>query len=101
MGERMDYFKKEMEEMRAALKALQSWTNRWVDSMKELGAQSTSFRQDHLELMKQHSDLEIDTQANARQVTELEARLARQETRMANLVQRLERAEVRDSVDLF
>ena len=97
----MDDLEKEVEESRAALKALRGWTNKWVDSVKELGAQSTSFRQDHLDLVKQHGDLETNTRANAHQVTELEAWLARQETRMANLVQRLECAEVRDSVDLF
>ena len=97
----MDDLEKEVEESRAALKALWGWTNKWVDSVKELGAQSTSFCQDHLELVHQHGDLETNTRTNARQIAELEARLARQETRMANLVQRLERAEVRDSVDLF
>ena len=76
MAERMDDLEKEVEEMRAALKASQGWTNKWVDSVKELGAQSTSFQQDHLELMKQHGDLETETRANARQVAELEARLA-------------------------
>ena len=97
----MDDLKKEVEESRAALKALRGWTNKWVDSVKELGAQSTSFQQDHLELVRQHGDLETDTRVNARQVAKLEAHLARQETRMTNLVQRLERTEVRDSVDLF
>ena len=101
MGNRMDNLEKEVEEMRVALKASQGWTNRWVDTVKELGAQLTSFRQDHLDLVKQHGDLVTDTRANALQVVELEAQLARQETRMANLVQRLERTEVRDSVDLF
>ena len=96
----MDDLEKEVEEARAALKALQGWTNKWVDDVKTLGAQSMSFRQDHLELARQHTDLEIETRASARQVAELEARLARQETRMANLVQRLERAEVGGLVDL-
>ena len=96
----MDELEKEVEEARAALKASRGWTNKWVEDVKTLGAQSTSFRQDHLELARQHSDLETDTRANARQVAELEARLARQETRMANLVQRLERAEVGGLVDL-
>ena len=100
MGERMDELEKEVEEARAALKASRGWTNKWVEDVKTLGAQSTSFRQDHLELARQHTDLETDTRANARQVAELEARLARQETRMANLVQRLERAEVGGLVDL-
>ena len=96
----MDDLEKEVEEARAALKASQGWTNKWVDDVKTLGVQSTSFRQDHLELARQHTDLETNTRANARQVAELEARLARQETRMANLVQRLERAEVGGLVDL-
>ena len=90
----MDNLKKEVEEMRATLKASQSWTNKWVDSVKELRAQSTSFHQDFLDLLKQHGDLKSNTQANACSVTTLEACLARQETRMANLVQRLEHAEV-------
>ena len=72
----MDDLEKEVEEMRAALKASRGWTNKWVDSVKELRAQSTSFRQDHLELARQHGDLEIDTRANAHQTAELEARLA-------------------------
>ena len=96
----MDELEKEVEESKASLKASRGWTNKWVDDVKTLGAQSTSFRQDHLELAWQHTDLETDTRANARQVARLEARLARQETRMANLVQRLERAEVGGLVDL-
>ena len=96
----MDELEKEVEESRAALKASQGWTNKWIEDIKTLGAQSTSFRQDHLELARQHTNLETDTRVNARQVAELEARLARQETRMANLVQRLERAEVGGLVDL-
>ena len=51
MGERMDELEKEVEEARAALKASQGWTNKWVEDLKTLGAQSTSFRQDHLELV--------------------------------------------------
>ena len=47
----MDDLEKEVEEARAVLKASRGWTNKWVDSVKELGAQSTSFRQDHLELV--------------------------------------------------
>ena len=90
----MDDLEKEMEESRVALKASQNWTNRWADSIKEIGAQSTSFCQDWLNLSKQHGDLESDTQANACSVAALEAQLAHQETRMANLIQRLERAEV-------
>ena len=97
----MDELEKEVEEARAALKASRGWTNKWVEDVKTLGAQLMSFRQDHLELARQHADLETNTRANARQVAELEARLARQETWMANLVQRLERAEVGDLVDLF
>ena len=97
----MDNLEKEVEEARAALKASRGWTNKWVDSVKEIGAQTTSFRQDHLELVRQHGDLETDTRAKARQVAKLEVHLAQQETRMANLMQRLEHAEVRDSVDLF
>ena len=90
----MDELEKEVEEARAALKASRGWTNKWVEDVKTLGAQSTSFWQDHLELARQHTVLETDTRVNARQVAELEARLVRQETRMANLVQRLEHAEV-------
>ena len=101
MGNRMDDLEKEVEEIRAALKALQGWTNRWADSVKELGAQLTSFRQDHLDLVRQHGNLETDTRVNARNVAELEARLVWQETWMANLVQRLECAEVGGLVDLL
>ena len=61
MGNCMDDLEKEVEEMRAALKASQGWTNRWVDTVKELGAQSTSFCQDHLDLVKQHGDLVTNT----------------------------------------
>ena len=43
MGERMDDLEKEVEEARAALKALRGWTNKWVEDVKTLGAQSTSF----------------------------------------------------------
>ena len=60
-----------------------------------------SFHQDHLELLKQHGDLETNVQANARTVAKLEARLAWQETRMVNLIQKLERAEVGGLVDLL
>ena len=76
MGERMDDLEKEVEEARAALKASRGWTNKWIEDVKTLGAQSTSFRQDHLELARQHADLETDTRTNARQVAALEVRLA-------------------------
>ena len=61
----MDDLEKEVEEARAALKASRGWTNKWVEDVKTLGAQSTSFRQDHLELARQHSNLETNTRANA------------------------------------
>ena len=83
----MDELEKEVEEMRAALKASQSWTNHWADKIKEVGSESASYCKDWLNLSSQQLDFGADIQTNSQTIATMEAR-------MASLLQRLERAEV-------
>ena len=56
----MDDLKKEVEEMRAALKASQSWTNHWANKIKEVGSELVSYRKDWLNLSSQQLDFGAD-----------------------------------------
>ena len=60
MAERMDKLEKEVEETRAALKVLQSWTNHWANKIKEVGSESASYWEDWLNLLSQQLDFGAD-----------------------------------------
>ena len=94
MGEHMDDLEKEVEETRAAPKVSQSWTNHWADKIKEVGSKSASYQEDWLNLSSQQLDFGANIRTNSQLIVEMEDRLAQQETRMASLLQRLERAKV-------
>ena len=79
-----------MEESKAALKASQSWTNHWADKIKEIGSKLASYREDWLNLSSQQLDFGVDIRTNLQTIAVMETRIARQETMIANLVQRLE-----------
>ena len=94
MGEQTDELEKEVEEMRAAWKASQSWTNHWANKIKEVGSKLASYWEDWLNLLSQQLDFGADIRTNSWLIAEMENRLAQQETRMVSLLQRLEHAEV-------